>query len=307
MKKIASIIVAFVIVAGSIFGAAPVAGAVNLDTGNTRTNVGLRDEERAVNEFERAYMSYRMSFISISNRLDTDAVKDRADEVIVLNQRLQETQFPTRISQEFTDAAVSIKQAAQALTDKVAETSSTVTEETDGQSIIEELEPQQRVFETAAADLEQGATNYNPSNWPVILGILGAIALALVISYLVAKRNVNKLSNKIFGNDPAAAALLSPAQKKLIARLHRDVALYAKAMDQQNGALMQYLEAAAYKEYFDRTDQESFGKFASIPVEYRALVRLRHQDTDGARQDAQHAASLRQNQQLITQRAKQLL
>jgi hypothetical protein len=310
MKRIIIAAAAVVFVAGSLLvGTASTVAAISLDTGSNRVNVRLRDQELAVNGVEQYITTYKGTFVSIlSDTPDAAVLEERAAELERRNQVLQDTEFSPGISDEYTRAAGEVKTTAQALTDVVVATSTR--EYTDGASVDEaqeEIEQAEAVFIAATESLEDGAAAYSGSSLAPTIFLVGGGLVALIIAgILIAnKRQKNDVAKTLFANDPAATQL-SDDQKKLIVRLYRDVKQYEESLNTNNPTLSGALEVGSIQQFFQRTDQDSFGAYAGIAYEYRALVNARNGNGDAAKADIQKAAELRGQQGLVTLRGQQL-
>lgn len=307
LKQMIAIYVGLVVAVGIVVAAPPVAAAVSLKTGDSRMNLQLSDEALVVTELERAYNTYELTFVTVNDTINSETLDRRARNVVEANQKLQEKTFSTRVSQQFSDATREVKQAAQALTDTVVATSkASYTTSAQAEAATAQLTSRQEAFDKAVAKLETGAENYMPNNWWIVFVVLGVIALGIIGAIIAVWFQKRKIAERIFGSDMATAGQLQTDQKELVTRLYRDVKLYQQALDRQNTALAEALEGTAFKEYFQRTDQGSFGSFAAIAFEYRALVNARLQKQEEAKADAQKARELRGTDEFLTSRGREL-
>lgn len=134
----------------------------------------------------------------------------------------------------------------------------------------------------------------------LIAGLIGGSVIAYKVGGV-------KTAKRLFDNDPAAATL-TPAQKKFIILLYRQLEQYdQQALGQNNATLAQALEMGAIAKFNNDPNPEQYGHFAAIGYEYQALVQVRAGNNEAARASIQKALEVRGDDQLVTARARGLL
>jgi hypothetical protein len=310
MKYLRRIVVTLFLAVALVAGSTGSTSAANFDTGNSRTNIQLRDDESVVTNVERAYSAVRVTLSSI--RVADGTGRDVSGEFLeslerleAANATLQEHSFHANISSQYSSGVTGVKTTAQALTDTASEIGSDITTREQVIAAEEALSQPAANFEAAVTSLEEGAANYSPSNTlPIIIIVTVVLSATIFITILVVRQN-KKHAKAVFSNNPDAVRL-TPEQKKLVVRLYRDIPLYDTAVNNQNADVAQALEAGPYKAFFERTDQDSFGSFAGYGYELRALVNIRQNNLEQALSDAQKAYQLYGTDKFTSPRVRQL-
>jgi hypothetical protein len=310
MKQTKQLVASFLMATALILANAINVSAATLDTGNSRTNIRIRDDESVVTNVERAYsaLMVTLSGIRIADGAGRDTSGEAAvqiDQLELANDSLQEHSFNSNISSLYTSASEEVRDASQELTNTATSLGDAVTSREDVIAAQEALAQPASEFEAAVSRLEQGATEYSPNNF-LALVIIGAVLVAIFVSIglLVARQN-KKSAKLIFGDNPKADAL-TPEQKKLVVKVYKDISLYEAALAGRNNDLAQALEMGAYKTFFERTDQDSFGSFAAYAYELRALVNIRLNNLEQAKLDALKAYELYGSDKFTSTRVRQL-
>jgi hypothetical protein len=201
MKLMKQMSAGAIVLAVALLVVAPNVAATRLYTGNAIADSSLQNEEVAVRDFEGAYDLFNDGLLNLLNITGEEGaadsfVRDRVSQVTETNGHLQETEFNTDISSEFTAAVPALKQSAQTLTDKVTEVAAgELASRADVAQAIDELQPLNEKFVIAVEALEDGAARYNNNAWLLyVLVPVGAVIIGIAAALIVLriKRNTRK-------------------------------------------------------------------------------------------------------------------
>lgn len=293
----------------TVGGASNASALASLDTGNSRTNIALRDEEVVVRGFETAFDAYQGSFTSVSGTVDEELVSERAQAVKDANAALQAKEFSPELNEDFQKAVANLKSTANIVTTTVSETAAEdYTSDAQVSQTNEELGDASKSLDTAISTLEESASNYEAGGIGGFIFLLGGIivAVAIGITAIYATRHNKKVFAQLTANDPEAQKF-TKEQKKMIVRLYNDTLQYDGALTSKNQPVLQGLELGTYKKFTALANKESYGSYAGLYYEFDSLVNVRAQNTEKAQESARRAAELRGVNGLLTQRVKALV
>lgn len=296
----------------AVSGVAPAVSAtsiydIDLDTGNSRTNKLLEDDEQSYTDFYTAYVGFKNNFIGISDSTPSQSeLKEKAADVEVANKKLQATSFALADAPLYEPAGKEVKATAQSLTDLVVSVSNAgVTSDTIGATTAQ-LDAAYDKFYAALEKLEEGAAAYDPPGaWLAFVIIGGLVAVFATIIVVLVRRSNKKTAARLFGDDPAAQQL-SAEQRKFIVRMANDVKSYEQSLSSGNASLITAL-GMTYQDNKEKGADPALGRYTYLIEEFTALVCLQSNQLDAAKEAAHRAAHIKGDSMLLTAKARGLL